>query len=87
MEEVRRILVDSFGEDADDGPYGIYSGGLWVRTSYDPDMQAKRRNRACATACCASIAGRPLGRPGRDHPDGGWRMALAPRQRQPVGRL
>ncbi|MBC2778512.1 transglycosylase domain-containing protein [Parasphingopyxis sp. GrpM-11] len=39
MEEVRRILIDSFGEDAEDGPYGIYSGGLWVRTSYDPQMQ------------------------------------------------
>lgn len=40
MEEVRRILIDRFGEDAEDGPFGIYSGGLWVRTSYDPQMQA-----------------------------------------------
>lgn len=48
MEEVRRILVDRFGNDAEDGPYGIYSGGLWVRTSFDPEMQdnAERSLRA-----------------------------------------
>ena len=44
MEEVRRILVDRFGDDAEDGPYGVYSGGLWVRTSYDPEMQTSAEN-------------------------------------------
>lgn len=48
MEEVRRILVDRFGDDAEDGPYGIYAGGLWVRTSFDGEMQdnAERSLRA-----------------------------------------
>ncbi len=39
VEEVRRRLIDKFGETADDGPNSIYSGGLWVRTSLDPEIQ------------------------------------------------
>ncbi len=39
MEEVRRQLLDRFGENADDGPHSVYSGGLWVRTSYDDRLQ------------------------------------------------
>ena len=39
MEEVRRNLVGRFGSERERGPNGIYSGGLWVRTSYDPQMQ------------------------------------------------
>src|SRR5206468_7395523 len=39
VEEVRRRLIDKFGESAEDGPNSIYSGGLWVRTSMDPEMQ------------------------------------------------
>jgi len=39
MEEVRRQLIDEFGEQADDGPNSIYAGGLWVRTSLDPELQ------------------------------------------------
>ena len=33
MEEVRRILLDRFGEKAEDGPNSVYAGGLWVRTA------------------------------------------------------
>ena len=44
MEELRRVLVSRFGEDADDGEHGIYSGGLWVRTSYNPVMQKSAEN-------------------------------------------
>jgi penicillin-binding protein 1A len=40
VEEVRRLLIDKFGEKDSDGPYSVYSGGLWVRTSYDPQLQA-----------------------------------------------
>jgi penicillin-binding protein 1A len=41
MEEVRRDLVARYGERADpEHPNSIYAGGLWVRTSYDPRMQA-----------------------------------------------
>ena len=39
VEEVRRRLLDKFGETATDGPYSVYSGGLWVRTSLDPTIQ------------------------------------------------
>jgi penicillin-binding protein 1A len=38
-EEVRREIKDRFGETAEDGPYSVYSGGLWVRTSMDPRLQ------------------------------------------------
>ncbi|MFZ5748932.1 MAG: penicillin-binding protein 1A [Pseudomonadota bacterium] len=39
VEEVRRQLIDKFGETDKDGPYSVYSGGLWVRTSLNPDLQ------------------------------------------------
>jgi penicillin-binding protein 1A len=39
MEEVRRQLIDAFGETAEDGPHSVYAGGLWVRTGYDGAMQ------------------------------------------------
>src|SRR3546814_13039094 len=39
MEEVRRKLIDLFGETADDGPHSVYAGGLWVPTAYDDAMQ------------------------------------------------
>lgn len=39
VEEVRRQLIEKFGETERDGPYSVYSGGLWVRTSYNPDLQ------------------------------------------------
>jgi len=40
VEEVRRQLIDKFGETDTSGPYSVYSGGLWVRTSLDPRLQA-----------------------------------------------
>ena len=39
MEEVRRHLIERYGESAEAGPNSVYAGGLWVRTSYDPVMQ------------------------------------------------
>ncbi|SEN79729.1 penicillin-binding protein 1A [Sphingomonas gellani] len=39
VEEVRRQLIAKFGETARDGPYSVYSGGLWVRTSLDNRLQ------------------------------------------------
>jgi penicillin-binding protein 1A len=38
-EEVRRQLIERFGENDKDGPYSVYSGGLWVRTSMHPEYQ------------------------------------------------
>ncbi len=39
VEEVRRQLIDRFGEKATNGPYSVYDGGLWVRTSLDTRLQ------------------------------------------------
>lgn len=39
VEEVRRQLIDKFGENEKAGPFSVYSGGLWVRTSYDTKLQ------------------------------------------------
>jgi penicillin-binding protein 1A len=39
LEEVRRELIDRFGEDAEAGPHSLYAGGLWVRTSLDRRLQ------------------------------------------------
>ncbi|MBV1917431.1 MAG: transglycosylase domain-containing protein [Sphingomonadaceae bacterium] len=39
VEEVRRRLIGRYGENAKDGPNSVYSGGLWVRTSLDMEMQ------------------------------------------------
>jgi len=39
MEEVRRLLIKRFGEQASDGPESLYAGGLWVRSSMNSVMQ------------------------------------------------
>ena len=42
VESVRRQLLAKYGENNKDGehPYSVYAGGLWVRTSLDPQVQA-----------------------------------------------
>jgi len=44
LEEVRRELIERFGETAEKGPNSVYAGGLWVRTSLDPEMQTAARD-------------------------------------------
>ena len=44
LEEVRRELIERFGETAENGPNSVYAGGLWVRTSLDPVMQLAARD-------------------------------------------
>ena len=44
MEEVRRQLVERYGEETEKGPNGVYSGGLWVRTSVNVPMQEAAAN-------------------------------------------
>jgi penicillin-binding protein 1A len=39
MEDIRRELIQRFGDDAEKGPHSLYAGGLWVRTSLDPRLQ------------------------------------------------
>ncbi|MEL6737860.1 MAG: transglycosylase domain-containing protein, partial [Pseudomonadota bacterium] len=43
LEEVRRQLIDEFGETAEDGGNSVYAGGLWVRTSLDMELQNAAR--------------------------------------------
>jgi penicillin-binding protein 1A len=44
LEEVRRQLIDRYGEQAEDGPLSVYGGGLWVRTSLDTQLQDAARD-------------------------------------------
>lgn len=44
LEEVRRQLLAEFGETAEDGPNSVCAGGLWVRTSLDPQLQSAARD-------------------------------------------
>ncbi|MDB5669095.1 MAG: family penicillin-binding protein [Alphaproteobacteria bacterium] len=39
MEEVRRQLMDRYGEQTEKGSNGVYTGGLWVRAAIDVDKQ------------------------------------------------
>ncbi len=64
MEEVRRELIDKFGEQAEDGPNSVYAGGLWVRTSLDPELQ-----KAGADALRAGLM--------RYHGNRGWTGPIA----------
>ena len=40
IEDVRRTLIAKFGDGQEAGPNSVYGGGLWIRTSLDPVMQA-----------------------------------------------
>ncbi len=44
LEEVRRQLIEQFGETSEDGANSVYAGGLWVRTSLDVEMQDAARD-------------------------------------------
>lgn len=44
LEEVRRQLIDEFGETSEDGSNSVYAGGLWVRTSLDTELQDAARD-------------------------------------------
>ena len=44
LEEVRRQLLAKYGEKAEDGPNSVYAGGLWLRTSLDPQLQLSARD-------------------------------------------
>jgi len=58
VEEVRRRLIQRYGEKAENGPNSVYAGGLWVRTSLDPEMQ-KAAQDALRTGLLRYHAGRP----------------------------
>jgi penicillin-binding protein 1A len=77
IEEVRRTLLVKFGESQADGPNSVYGGGLWVRTSLDPVMQAaaEKAMRDGMTRYEAGQAWR--GPQGRIDTGDGWAARLA----------
>jgi penicillin-binding protein 1A len=78
MEEVRRTLIERYGESADpEHPNSLYAGGLWVRSSYNPAMQ-----RSAETALRDGLMRYERGRGWRDPGltidlEGNWRSRLA----------
>ncbi len=62
VEEVRRRLIDKYGEKAEDGPNSVYAGGLWVRTSLDTELQ-KGAQSALRAGLLRYQGGRPWTRP------------------------
>ena len=82
MEEVRRQLMERYGEQVEKGPNGVYTGGLWVRTSLDVEKQ-----KAAETALRDGLMRYDRGRGWTDSGlsvdvGGDWRGALA---RAPLG--
>ena len=76
LEEVRRQLIEKFGENADNGPNSVYSGGLWVRTSLDTELQSGAQN-ALRTGLLRYSAGRAWSGPiARIDPAGNWQTEL-----------
>ncbi len=77
IEEVRRSLIAQFGETAENGPYSVYAGGLWVRTSLDPKLQGYAE-QALRGALVRFEGGRGWTGPIRTLEGGeGWRQQLA----------
>ena len=66
-EEVRRQLIEKYGENAEAGPNSVYDGGLWVRTSLDPEFQ-KATQDALRAGLLRYAGGRAFDKP-LDHID------------------
>ncbi|HEX2763620.1 MAG TPA: PBP1A family penicillin-binding protein [Allosphingosinicella sp.] len=82
MEEVRRQLMERYGEQAEKGPNGVYTGGLWVRTSLDAEKQ-KAAETALRDGLMRYDRGRGWTDPGLSvNVSGDWRGELA---RTPFG--
>jgi len=82
IEEVRRQLIGTYGAETEKGPNGVYTGGLWIRTSLDVVKQ-----KAAETALRDALMRYDRGRGWRDSGlsiDIGkdWRAQLA---RAPIG--
>jgi penicillin-binding protein 1A len=77
VEEVRRQLIEKFGEDDKSGPYSVYSGGLWVRSSLDPKLQQDAQT-ALRNGLLRYDRGRGWSGPLRhvEMPGGNWQTAL-----------
>ena len=77
VEEVRRQLLQKFGETDKDGPNSVYAGGLWVRTSLDPRIQ-QYAQQALRDGLVRFESGRGWSGPIREVEisDGKWLQAL-----------
>jgi penicillin-binding protein 1A len=77
VEEIRRQLIERFGETDKDGPYSVYSGGLWIRSSMHPEIQ-EYTTQALRNGLLR-FGGRSYRGPIKNLPiDGGnWRAALS----------
>ena len=77
MEEVRRRLIERFGEKAEDGPNSVYAGGLWVRSPFDPMMQ-KQATDSLRAGLLRYDAGKGWSGPtGKIEMDDKWHSRLA----------
>jgi penicillin-binding protein 1A len=88
LEEVRRQLIDKFGEKAEDGPNSVYAGGLWVRTSLDTQLQTAAQD-ALRAGLLRYSGGRPWHGPVAtiDLSDGNWQTQLITSNLDPLSRL
>lgn len=76
IEEVRRQLIERFGETAEDGPHSVYGGGLWVRTTLVPELQ-KAAEKALRDGLMRYDVGKPWRGPSAEIDLGpNWARAL-----------
>ncbi len=78
VEEIRRQLIENFGETSDSGPYSVYNGGLWVRSSLHPRFQ-KLTTKALRDGLIRFDRGKGWSGPIATIPmdDGQWQSRLA----------
>ena len=76
MEEVRRELMARYGAADEKGRNGVYTGGLWVRTSLDPKAQKAAEDALRAGLLRYESAGGWRGRLGKIDPGEGWQDRL-----------
>jgi penicillin-binding protein 1A len=82
MEELRRQLMDSYGSETEKGANGVYTGGLWIRSSIDPEKQKAAEN-ALRDGLSRYDRGRGWRDPGLSiEVDGDWQSRLV---RAPIG--
>jgi penicillin-binding protein 1A len=77
-EEIRRQLIERFGETAEKGPYSVYAGGLWVRSSMNASYQ-ELTTKALRDGLLRYEGGRGFSKPIATIPmeDGKWQTRLA----------
>src|SRR3954452_4563879 len=82
MEEVRRQLIARYGEGTEKGRNGVYTGGLWVRSSYD-GVKQQAGETGLRDAFMRADNGHGWNDPGLTvNVNGNWAAELA---RQPIG--